>query len=108
MKQTELFLAELDREAARTRRALEQVPEGRDDWKPHPKSMPLGRLAMLVARLPSWVTLIVTRDELNLGGSNIDQQPLRTSAELVQAMDTGVADARTALDATSDDHLMKP
>ena len=45
MKMTDLFLAELEREAAVTRRTLEHVPEGRGDWKPHPKSMPLARLA---------------------------------------------------------------
>ena len=53
MTLTQLFLDELEREAPRTRRALEQVPLGRDDWKPHPKSMPLGRLAGLVASMPS-------------------------------------------------------
>ena len=42
MKMTELFLGELDREAGSTRRTLERVPEGRNDWKPHEKSMPLG------------------------------------------------------------------
>ena len=31
MKLTDLFLAELDAEAARTRRALERVPAGRDE-----------------------------------------------------------------------------
>ena len=61
----ELFVAELEREAPRTRRALEQVPLGRDDWKPHPKSMPLGRLAGLVASMPSWVSLIIGQDELH-------------------------------------------
>ena len=43
MKLTEMLRARLEPEARRTRRALEQVPEGRDDWKPHAKSMPLGR-----------------------------------------------------------------
>ena len=66
MNLTALFVAELEREAARTRRVLEQVPSARDDWKPHPKSMPLGRLAGLVASMPSWVTLITDRDELEL------------------------------------------
>jgi len=42
-------------------RVLERVPEGKDDWKPHPKSMALGRLAMLVAQMPSWISLIVGR-----------------------------------------------
>jgi uncharacterized damage-inducible protein DinB len=111
MKMTDLFLTQLDSEAARTRRALERVPEGRDDWKPHDKSMPLGRLAMLVARMPSWITLIIKQDELDLnppGGSNIDQKPLRTSAELVKALDEGVAQARQALQGVTDDQLMKP
>jgi uncharacterized damage-inducible protein DinB len=111
MTMTELFQAQLDAEAKRTRRALERVPEGRGDWKPHEKSMPLGRLAMLVARMPSWTSLILKQDALDLnppGGSNVDQRPLRTAAELVQAMDEGVADARDALAHTSDEQLMTP
>ena len=109
MKMADLFLAQLDAEAVRTRGALALVPEGRDDWKPHEKSMPFGRLAMLVARMPSWLPLILNKDELDLnpkGGSNVDQRPLRTSAELVQAHDEGVAQARTALTAATDTHLM--
>jgi uncharacterized damage-inducible protein DinB len=112
VKLTQQFVAQLTAEAGRTRRALERVPEARDDWKPHAKSMPLGRLAMLVAQMPSWISLIVNRDELDLnpagGGSNVDMRPLRTPAELVHAMDKNVADAKTALEAASDDHLMKP
>jgi uncharacterized damage-inducible protein DinB len=111
MKLTELFLDQLEHEAARTRRVLERVPDNVDDWKPHEKSMAFGRLAMLVARMPSWVSMIVNRDELDLnptGGSNIDPRPLKTSAELVQALDEGVAGARQALAGTDEGHLMKP
>jgi len=108
----ESFRAQLDDEVKRTRGALAAVPEGRDDWKPHQKSMPFGRLAMLVARMPSWVSLIVDRDDLDLnppgGGSNIDQKPLRTGAELVAAMEEGAAQARNSLAKATDDHLMKP
>src|SRR6266536_557203 len=92
MKITELLRAQLEVEADRTRRALERTPEGREDWKPHEKSMTLGRLAMLVARLPSWLALIIKQDELDLkppGGSNVDQRPLRTTGELVQALVAG-------------------
>jgi hypothetical protein len=56
---TELLLAELDREMVGTRRALERVPEGENDWKPHEKSMPLGYLAGLVATMPRWIVSIV-------------------------------------------------
>ena len=111
MKMTDLFAAQLEAEKDRTRRALERVPEGREDWKPHEKSMPLGRLAALVARMPSWVALIINRDELDLnpsGGSNIDQRPLRTNAELVQAFEESVAEGRKALASTTEEHLQKP
>jgi uncharacterized damage-inducible protein DinB len=112
MKMADLFLAQLDDEAPRTRRALEHVPEGRDDWKPHEKSMAFGRLAMLVATMPTWVNMVIDKDELDLnppqGASNINQRPLRTSQELVAAHDKGVADARAALAKTTEDHLMKP
>ena len=66
MTMTDLFLAELEREVPRTRRALEQVPEGRHDWKPHPKSMALGYLAALVATLPSWTYFTIMQDELDI------------------------------------------
>ena len=52
MKLTELFLSELDREVPRSRRALEQVPGGKRDWKPHPKSMAFGYLCDMVATIP--------------------------------------------------------
>ena len=111
MKMTDQFLAQLEAEAARTRRLLEAVPEGHDDWKPHEKSMPFGRLAGLIARMPSWISMIVERDDLDLkpaGGSNFEQRPLRTAAELVAAHDEGVAQARKALAATTEEHLLKP
>src|SRR5437867_1815270 len=107
MKLTQLFLAELDREAPRTRRALEHVPPGRDDWKPHPKSMPLGRLAGLVASMPSWVTLIIEQDELNLtppAGGGQYQQP--ATGTLVETLENHVVKARESLSKTNDDFLM--
>ena len=100
MKMTDLFLAELEREAALTRRTLERVPDGRYDWKPHKKSMSLGYLAALVASMPSWVVMTVNQDELDLnspGGSTFKPQELRTSRELVEALDGNVAKARKAL-----------
>src|SRR5687768_16011625 len=98
MTLTQLFLDELDREAPRTRGALEHVPRGRDDWKPHPKSMPLGRLAGLVASMPSWVTLIIEQDELNLTpppGQGQYQQP--SMEMLVDVHDKHVEKARESL-----------
>jgi uncharacterized damage-inducible protein DinB len=107
MKLTQQFLAELDREAPRTRRALEQVPAGKDEWKPHPKSMPLGRLAGLVASMPSWVTLILEQDELDLTpppGRGQYQQP--SMDKLVETHDQHVANARVSLANATDDFLL--
>ena len=66
MKITELLLAELDREAAGIRKTLESVPEGKNQWKPHEKSMELGYLATLVATIPGWVEMMVRMDELDI------------------------------------------
>lgn len=107
MKLTELFLAELEREAPRTRGALEQVPSGRDDWAPHPKSMPLGRLAGLVAAMPSWISLIIDQDELNLTppeGQGTFQQPATDT--LVAVHDANVQKGRESLTKTTDEYLM--
>lgn len=107
MKLTELFLAELDREAPRSLRALQNVPLGRDDWAPHPKSMPLGRLAGLVASMPSWISLIIDQDELDLTpppGSGQYQQP--ATDKLAEVHEANVAKGRAALSNTNDDYLL--
>ena len=107
MTLTEQFIAELDREAPRTRRVLAQVPHDRDDWKPHPKSMPLGRLAGLVASMPSWVNLILEQDELDLTPKpGAGQYHAPKTSELVAAHDKMVAAARQALVKTDDQHLL--
>ena len=65
-KITELLIAELDQEAIGIRKTLQQVPEGKNDWKPHPRSMPLGQLATIVATIPAWLDMVVNRDELDI------------------------------------------
>jgi uncharacterized damage-inducible protein DinB len=107
MKLTDVFLAQLDAEAARTVRALEVVPD-RPDWKPHERSMPLSRLARLVATMPSWLSLIIDQDDLDLSGSNVDANPHHSSTELLEAHNKAVGDARRSLTATNDDLLMRP
>ena len=112
MKLTELFAEEIVREGALTRRALERVPEGRDDWKPHEKSMPLGRLAMMIAGMPAWLSMIVEKDEFDLnppgGGSSSFARELKTNKELLDSLDTGIEGARAALSSTTEEHLLEP
>ena len=109
MKLTDFFLAQLEREAAHTRLALERVPEGHNDWKPHPKSMPLGYLASLVATMPAWIISMVKQDEFDLQSAEAARfKPLewRSRSELLAALDAAVAEAREALQSTTDEHLM--
>ncbi len=106
MTLTEQLLGELDREAARTKRVLEQVPAGREDWKPHDKSMALGRLAGMIATMPSWVTFIVKQDELDLTPPGGGERKLPSQKELTSALDKSVADARSALQAVNDNTLL--
>jgi uncharacterized damage-inducible protein DinB len=110
MKLTELFLKELDREGDRSRRALEQMPDGKADWKPHDRSMAFGYLSELVATMPSWMAMQVTQDEFDLkpaaGGSQWKREPLNTREDYLNAHDKAIANARAALQNTTDEHLM--
>ena len=109
MKLTELLLTELDREVERSRRALEEVPAGKYDWKPHEKSMIFGYLADMVATIPSWVAMAIAKDELDVApvdGSTMKQEKKETREALVKALDKSAADARAAINGTTDEHLM--
>ena len=108
MKLTELFLAQLESEAAKSRHVLEQAPEGKRDWKPHERSMAFGYLSELVAGIPSWIGLAITQDELDIApkdGPKHKPVPLNTPTELIAALDKAVAQAREALQKTTDAHL---
>ena len=111
MKMTDLFLAELEREADASRKALERVPEGHNDWKPHSKSMTLGYLASLVATMPAWVVTMVKQDELDLKSPAAAKfKPLewRKRSDLVAALDASLVEAREALRNTTEEHLLTP
>jgi hypothetical protein len=111
MKMTELFLAELDREAVGTRSTLQRVPEGHNNWKPHERSMPLGYLAALVAKMPSWIAMVVTQDEMDFAArkeSSFNTSAQATKRELLQLLEGSIAEGRVALQNTTDEHLLKP
>ena len=105
----DFLLAELKREVDRSRKALEQMPEGKSEWKPHDKSMKFGYLAELVAVIPTWVAMQVTKDELDVapldGKSNVNRTPKETKADYLKALDEAAASAVEALSKTTDEHL---
>jgi uncharacterized damage-inducible protein DinB len=101
---TDRLLAEFESEAAITRRVLERVPENKGDWKPHEKSMPMGRLAGLVANMPGWIAMMLTQDEFDVAAGP-PLAPIKTNAELLAAFDGNVARSKDALKKTNDAHL---
>ena len=108
MKLKEFLLAEFDREVERSRHALEQVPEGKSDWKPHEKSMAFGYLANMVATIPMWITMQISQDSLDIApkdGPKFEMKPLNTSAEYIEALDKAAAGAREAFNNTNDERL---
>ncbi len=104
----DLYLSELEREVARSRRALENVPEGQADWKPHEKSMAFGYLANMVATIPMWMAMIVRQDQLDIApkdGPRMQPERMNTAAEYVAALDKAAGEARAALGSTNEAHL---
>jgi uncharacterized damage-inducible protein DinB len=105
------LLRQLDRELPRARRVLEQLPDGKGEWKPHQKSMNLEYLAHLVSVMPTWIALQVSRNDLDLapkdGTSSLKYEKKSTSAEFLRALEDAAAEARQALQGVSDDELGK-
>jgi uncharacterized damage-inducible protein DinB len=89
------LLAELEQESVTTRRVLERIPQEHLTWKPHPKSMSLGQLALHVATVPGNVAAAAARDTIEPSAFVFPEAA--TAAELVPALTASVAQARQHL-----------
>ena len=96
MKMIDGLLAELEQEAQTTRRVLERIPQAHLSWKPHPKSMSLGQLALHVATVPGNVAEIAAADTIPEPPSFVQPEAV-TAAELVPALTESVAKTKRAL-----------
>ncbi len=98
--------AEFREEAQRTRRVLERVPEGKLTWRPHPKSMSLGQLALHIASIPERLVPMLRQSEHELN-REASQSPdeAKTTGEILAALERSVQDAGAYLDRASDDEL---
>jgi len=100
------FLPEFDQEMANTRKILAVVPEALFTWKPHEKSMKLGRLASHVAEMPNWAETTINTDQLVV---EPHFKPFNAGAsdELLECFDKYVLAGRAAIAGATDDHLAK-
>lgn len=101
------LLPEFEYEMAITRPFFERVPEEHLTWQPHPKSMALGRLAQHLADMPSWVTLVLTTEQMDVANYTTPAPPT-ARAEILDAFEAGVAGARAVLANASDEDLLAP
>ena len=92
------LIAEYEREIDNTRKLLQAIPENADfGWKPHEKSMTLGKLAGHVADTAGdWAVHSLTEDKL-VWDPSMNAAPPSTKAEVLEKFDKRVADARPAL-----------
>jgi uncharacterized damage-inducible protein DinB len=105
MSMTQAFLQEFDNEAKTTRRVLERVPADKFAWKPHPKSMSLGELALHTAMTPGMICGWACEEEFKFTG---DKAPVATTtAEVVAAHDKSVAQYKEILSQLGDGGLAK-
>src|SRR5690242_5774340 len=106
MKMIDVLLAEMDQEAIATERVLARVPQAQLSWRPHPKSMSLGQLALHVATIPGRVAALAAVDTIP-EPPNFIQAEAATASELVPALKDSLATARQLLGPMDDDTLMK-
>jgi uncharacterized damage-inducible protein DinB len=111
MSISESLLPEFNQEMVNTRNALERIPDGKFDWKPHEKSMVLGSLATHLANLPIWTVYAINQDSFDLeppGGESFREEPKNSRQEILDDFDKNVAAARDAIAGASDEELLKP
>jgi uncharacterized damage-inducible protein DinB len=106
MRMVDPILAELDQEAPRTRRVLERVPEDKLTWKPHPKSMSLGRLAMHIAEINNNIAEMTLDDSFDFGKGRGPGREAKSRAELLEVFDQGLARAKEIVGKTDDARCM--
>jgi uncharacterized damage-inducible protein DinB len=102
------LLPEFDHEMGTTRRVLERVPEDRMVWKPHQKSMSLGRLATHVAEVPGWVAAIIGESSFNMEPGKYVPTEFNTRDEILALFDKNVASARNQIASRTDAEFMAP
>jgi len=106
----EMLIPEFDQEMANTRKVLERVPDGRFDFKPHPKSFSMGQLASHLATSAGWGIETMNRESFDVApqGAPLKGPEAHTQADLLQMFDEGVAGVRSALAGATDEHFMQP
>ena len=101
------FIAELKHESTLTQKMLERVPLDKSDWKPHEKSMTVGRLATHVAELTNWITRIINIDDFDFAVNKFSSHTATSQEELVKILQENLDKAIADLEIADDEMLNK-
>jgi uncharacterized damage-inducible protein DinB len=98
MNLIQMLVKEMDMEAVTTRKMLALVPVDKFDWKPHLKSMTMKQLAVHIAEIPAWVSLVLHTAEIDFEAQPYQPAQVTTNKELLDLLEKSVADGRRALE----------
>lgn len=104
MEIREMLLPEFEEEMKKTRTMLERVPEDKQDYKPHEKSMPLGKLAAHTARLPEFATIILEEPSFDVASRKMKPLVMESRQQLLADFDAAAQQARQAIEKATDTH----
>ena len=103
-----LLIEQFDAELPSTREVLLAVPSTGFDWKPHPSSFSIGRLAMHVAAIPGWMKAFTEHDAYDMGAGGPGPAIPAAHAEILDTFEHAVARGRASLAAVDDVALGEP
>lgn len=99
------LIGELKYEASNTRKILAGIPEEQFNWKPHEKSMSLGRLACHITELPQWIGHIMTAIEFDFASDVFNRINVSSREELMEIFDITIRRAVEFLEKATDEEL---
>ena len=106
MSIADAMIGEFAQESTGTRKMLERIPEDNLLWKPHEKSMTMGRLATHLAEIPEWAETIVNHESFDMAAS--DYKPKEFGkAEILELFDKNVQDFKKILSGQPDERLFQ-
>lgn len=104
---TEL-LKEMAAEADTTRKMLAQIPDGKLDYRPHPKSMNIRELGSHLAEIPGWLSIIIEKDELDFAGEPYVAPAVNSAKDLLELFEKSYEEGYTALKNADENQFSKP
>lgn len=98
MSTAQRFIQEIQQEAIKNKAMLERIPDPKLSWKPHEKSMTIGRLGMHIAELPRWVERCLASKEYDMGSVPYNPNIPKTHAEIMAEFEKQLKSALQVLE----------